>query len=181
MNYEVEQKFALDDKASFIHQLDALGVQWHDSVRQEDAYFNHPSRDYASTDEALRVRLDGDRAMFTYKGPRVDSITKTRQELELMVSNPGPEGQGMKQFLSNLGFTYVHSVIKQRKKGTLSYQQQAIEVALDEVEGLGDFVEFELVVSETGLEQATALLTQLTESLGLTGGITTGYLDMLLR
>ena len=91
MNYEVEQKFALDDKASFIHQLDALGVQWHDTVRQEDAYFDHPSRDYASTDEALRVRLDGDRALFTYKGPRVDSITKTRQELELMVSNPGPE------------------------------------------------------------------------------------------
>jgi len=181
MNYEVEQKFAVQDKAAFSNQLDALGVQWHESVRQEDAYFNHPSRDFAETDEALRVRLDGDRAMFTYKGPRIDSITKTRQELELLVSNPGADGQSMQQFLSNLGFTYVHSVVKQRKKGTLSYQQQAIEVAFDEVEGLGSFVEFELVVPESELEQATAFLTQLTESLGLTDGITTGYLDMLLR
>lgn len=181
MNYEVEQKFAVQDKAAFSKQLDALGVQWQESVRQEDAYFNHPSRDFAATDEALRVRIDGDRAMFTYKGPRIDSTTKTRQELELLVSNPDTEGQNMRQFLSNLGFTYVHSVVKQRKKGTLSYQQRAIEVALDEVEGLGSFVEFELVVLESELEQATASLAQFTQSLGLTDGITTGYLDMLLR
>ena len=181
MQYEVEQKFAVDNQSALLHQLEKLGVCWGDTVRQEDAYFNHPAYDFAVTDEALRVRLEGSQAMFTYKGPRIDAETKTRQELELQVVNPGVEGDSMKQFLLTLGFIYVHAVIKQRKKGILRYQQRSVEVALDEVEGLGTFVEFELVVTEDDLERANTLLTQLSASLGLVNGITTGYLDMLLR
>ncbi|MBA61515.1 MAG: class IV adenylate cyclase [Planctomycetaceae bacterium] len=183
MNYEVEQKFKVDDYSGLLQQLEDLGVCWGDTVRQEDAYFNHPTRDFAVTDEALRVRLDGSEAMFTYKGPRIDSVTKTRQELELQVTNLGSEADLMKQFLSILGFTYVHCVIKQRRKGTLKFQQQVVEVALDQVEDLGMFVEFEVIVAEDedAREQATVLLMQLTEPLSLGDAITTGYLDMLLR
>ena len=54
-------------------------------------------------------------------------------------------------------------------------------MAFDEIQGLGKFVEFELVVAEDDLDSATALLTQLSASLGLGESITTGYLDMLLR
>ena len=144
-------------------------------------HFNHPSqdRDFAKTDEALRVRLDGDQAMFTYEGPRVDSVTKTRQELELQVANPGDSGESMKQFLQTLGFIYVHSVVKQRRKGKLVFQNQTVEVALDEVEGLGLFIEFEIVTGEEELKAATDLLVRLSESLSLGDGITVGYLDLL--
>ena len=181
MHYEVEQKFRVLHESALLEQLEDLGICWGNTVRQEDAYFNHPLRDFAETDEALRVRLDGSEAMFTYKGPRIDSATKTRQELELQIANPGTDGVSMKQFLLTLGFTYVHSVVKRRRKGMLSYQQQEVVVAFDEVQGLGTFVEFERVVAEDGLDNATALLTQLSASLGLEDGITTGYLDMLLR
>ena len=181
MNYEVEQKFRVIHEAALLDQLEDLGICWRETVCQEDAYFNHPLRDFAETDEALRVRLEGSEAMFTYKGPRIDSATKTRQELELQVANPGTDGNALKQFLLTLGFTYVHSVVKQRRKGMLSFQQQEVVVAFDEIQGLGKFVEFELVVAEDDLDSATALLTQLSASLGLGESITTGYLDMLLR
>ncbi len=181
MNYEVEQKFAVDDQQALFDRLEMLGIRWSNTVRQEDAYFNHPSSDYAQTDEALRVRLDGKDAVFTYKGPRIDSTTKTRQELELQVTNPGTDGVSMKQFLKALGFTYVHSVVKRRRKGSLTYKGQSIEVALDDVESLGLFIELELVVAEQDIPAATTLLTELSQSLGLGNGITLGYLDLLLR
>ncbi len=181
MNYEVEQKFAVRDQAELLQKLDSIQIEWGETHRQEDAYFNHPLRDFAETDEALRVRLDGPESLFTYKGPRVDSATKTRQEMELQVVNAGTDGEAMKQFLTALGFTYVHSVIKQRRKGKLCFQNRIIEVALDDVQGLGCYVELELVVPEQELEEATTLLNRLADSLGLTEGITTGYLDMLLR
>lgn len=183
MQYEVEQKFSVSDAQLLHTRLEALDICWGETVRQEDAYFNHPSqdRDFAKTDEALRVRLDGDQAMFTYKGPRVDSVTKTRQELELQVANPGDSGESMKQFLQTLGFIYVHSVVKQRRKGKLVFQDQTVEVALDEVEGLGLFIEFEIVTGEEELKAATDLLVRLSESLSLGDGITVGYLDLLLR
>ena len=87
----------------------------------------------------------------------------------------------MKQFLQTLGFIYVHSVVKQRRKGRLVFQNQTVEVALDEVEGLGLFIEFEIVTGEEELKAATDLLVRLSESLSLGDGITVGYLDLLLR
>ena len=87
----------------------------------------------------------------------------------------------MKQFLQTLGFIYVHSVVKQRRKGKLVFQNQTVEVALDEVEGLGLFIEFEIVTGEEELKAATDLLVRLSESLSLGDGITVGYLDLLLR
>ena len=87
----------------------------------------------------------------------------------------------MKQFMQTLGFIYVHSVVKQRRKGKLVFQNQTVEVALDEVEGLGLFIEFEIVTGEEELKAATDLLVRLSESLSLGDGITVGYLDLLLR
>ena len=42
-----------------------------------------PCRDFAQTDEALRIRTVGDTSFVTYKGPKLDATTKTRRELEL--------------------------------------------------------------------------------------------------
>ena len=60
----------------------ALAARFHDPAEQVDRYFAHPCRDFARTDEALRLRRDGDDVAITWKGPRIDAATKTRRESE---------------------------------------------------------------------------------------------------
>ena len=56
-----------------------------------------------------------------------------------------------------------------------------MEASLDEVEGVGTFVEFELVVEESGVEEAKACIQSLAQSFGLTQGERRSYLELLLK
>ena len=73
MEYEVEQKFRVDELGSIEDALRQLGSRVEDTVEQVDCYFAHPVRDFAATDEALRIRQVGPDAFVTYKGPKIDS------------------------------------------------------------------------------------------------------------
>lgn len=81
--YEVEQKYPLADVATVEAALARLGATWHGTVTQVDRYFNHPCRDFAATDEALRLRRTDGALAITWKGPRLAAATKTRREMEL--------------------------------------------------------------------------------------------------
>ena len=56
MHFEVEQKFPLENTAEVEANLTAFGTQFDPPVEQIDHYFRHPARDFAQTDEALRLR-----------------------------------------------------------------------------------------------------------------------------
>src|SRR5689334_8755809 len=90
MHYEVEQKFPLPNTANTEAKLAELGAQFEPPIEQIDHYFRHPSRDFATTDEALRLRQVGPENFITYKGPKIDPATKTRRELELPLTD-GPK------------------------------------------------------------------------------------------
>lgn len=180
MHYEVEQKFPVENHDAIVARLTELSFEPHDEIEQADLYFAHPSRDFEQTDEALRIRRVGDQAWMTYKGPKIDPVTKTRREMELAL----PPGQVMAdqyaQLLEALGFRRVTEVRKRRKQGMLEWQGNRVEVALDEVAELGCFVELEISADETTLEAARASLTELAEALGLVHSERRSYLELLL-
>ena len=91
MQYEVEQKFPVADLAAVEAGLAALGAGISAPREEVDLYFAHPARDFAATDEALRLRLTGLQGSITYKGPKIDAVTKTRREIELPLGEL-PEG-----------------------------------------------------------------------------------------
>src|SRR4029453_19590505 len=80
-HWEVELKFPLSDPAEVWARVAGLGVKFGPAVEQVDQYFNHPAREFAVTDEALRLRQVGVENCVTYKGPKIDKSTKTRQEI----------------------------------------------------------------------------------------------------
>ncbi len=86
MNVEVELKFRVEDLDQLRQQLLELNAVFSPPVLQLDRYFAHPVRDFATTDEALRIRSVGNRSWITYKGPKLDSATKTRREIELALA-----------------------------------------------------------------------------------------------
>ncbi len=179
MQYEVEQKYAVLDRPLLELQLDNLGIAWGETVQQRDAYYNHPTRDYAQTDEAVRIRTSAGNHCITYKGPRIDKTTKTRQEIEIPLGTYVTSAAA-EQLLVALGFRYVAIVEKTRRSGILTWQNHPLTLAIDEVAGLGTFIEIELMASQETLSVAQDAVQQVARKLQLQGSIRVGYLDLLL-
>jgi adenylate cyclase class 2 len=181
MLYEVEQKYRLADRAAVESELASLSATWQSPQRQVDLYFAHPSREFAKTDEALRIRTIGDEAFVTYKGPKVGKIAKTRQELELPL---GDAQSGARQFallLEALGFKRVAEVAKTRTPGTLDWQGAPIDVALDEIAGIGRFLEIETITGDDQRDAAEMRIQSLAQRLGLTQQEKRSYLGLVLE
>ena len=179
MLLEVEQKFPIDDLEPVRQALSALGATFDDPIEQADVYFAHPSRDFKETDEALRIRRVGSENWITYKGPKLDATTKTRREIELPLK-AGDEGWSQfAQLLEVLGFRRVDEVRKRRVPGELRWEGRTVHLALDEVSGLGRFVEIEVLADAEDLPGAKGGLASLATALGLSRQERRGYLDLL--
>lgn len=177
---EIEMKFPLTDGAAFDRSLQ----QWHaipGEVRTDaDRYLNAPERDFAQTDEALRIRSIGARNFVTYKGPKTDPLTKTRIEIEVPLGD-GPENADKFQtLLEKLGYRFVLLVQKQRWLYHLEQGPFTLEICRDHVAGLGDYVELEILAPAEQLEQARAVLLEVAARLGLSQSERRSYLEMLL-
>lgn len=188
--YEVELKFPVADPQAVERRLVSLAARFRDPVEQVDRYFAHPCRDFARTDEALRLRSEGDEVAITWKGPRVDTATKTRREIELPLAptDAGSGGRGVErtlaswtELLESLGFRPVLSVAKRRRPARVPWQGAEIDAAIDHVHGLGDFLEIELIASQGEVPLARACLESLARELGCGAAERRSYLELLLE
>lgn len=180
MTYEVEQKFRLADRTAVESRLQALGCQIEPAIEQVDSYFAHPARDFGQTDEALRMRRTGSKNFVTYKGPRIDATTKTRREIDLALPAGRDYAKQFQALLEALGFRLVADVHKLRRKGWLPWQGAQIEISLDEVTGVGSFVELEVIADEAEVETAKQGVASLATQLGLSDAERRSYLELLL-
>jgi adenylate cyclase class 2 len=220
--YEVELKYRVADVPEVEAALERLGASWHGTAEQVDRYFNHPSRDFAVTDEALRLRSTAVGVAITWKGPRLDATAKTRREIELPLALAAVPAAAealaavpaaaealaavpaaaetlaavpaaaetlaavpatldrWTGLLEALGFRRVREVVKRRRLATVAWEGAVIEVALDHVAGLGDFVELELQAESAGIAVAAARIESLARELGCTNPERQSYLEMLL-
>jgi adenylate cyclase class 2 len=202
--YEVEVKVRAEH-APVRDRLSAAGADHVERVRQEDTYYDAPHRDFAATDEALRLRRetrvpiasgggtdgrssgetasddggavpDAETAVrVTYKGPLVDESSKTREEHEAGVCDP----ESMEGVLDGLGFAPAATVEKSRDR----YRLDGYTVTLDAVDGLGEFVEVESEASaEADVDDVREGAFDVLRDVGLdpSDQLRTSYLGMLL-
>lgn len=184
--YEVELKVRAPHDAvrDRLAERDATPVG---TVEQVDTYYDHPVRAFGETDEALRVRrevpvddggnaVSGDPASeLTYKGPLVEAESKTRRELETAVA----DGETTREMLGELGFEPAATVEKRREH----FELDGYTVTLDEVAGLGEFVEVETEAEGDAVESARSGAVARLEELDLDPGeqIRSSYLGLLLE
>ncbi len=180
MQYEVENKFPVVDLSRIVEQLQELGAEFHDVIEQADLYFSHPARDFGETDEAFRIRCVGAANLVTYKGPKIDSATKTRREIELPLATGTERVEDYTELFEALGFGVVAEVKKRRRGGHLQWNQWRVELALDDVAELGHYVELEIVVDQERLSAAQSAILDLAAYLGLPQPERCSYLGMLL-
>jgi adenylate cyclase class 2 len=178
---EIEVKYTGVDFAALERQLAVFGARESPSHSETDHYFNAPDRDFALTDEALRLRRIGPCNLVTYKGPKRDLCTKTRPEIEVSLAEGDRVAADFMQLLKFLGYRPVAVVQKRRRLFHLHRQSFALAVALDEVENLGRFAELEIQAREEQNDAAQAVLWQLARDLGLTTSERRSYLELWLE
>lgn len=163
---EVELKAALTEALAGIlpDRLAALGFVPGETVRETDLYFNGGDRDFRRTDEALRLRRVSsgreENVLLTYKGPKEDPRSNTRREYETTAGDPDT----LRAILGALGFQPVFTVDKERR----TYLRDGVTACLDQVEGLGSYLELERLLPDSGdRDAAVDGLLALLEDLGV--------------
>lgn len=177
---EVEIKLPIKDKEKLHRDLCSLGFKTGELVKESDIYFNNDGYDLKKQDKALRIRYcihlkkQISSCVLTYKGPKLDTISMTRKEIEMDIS----DFDKCLQILEGIGYKPLCPVHKVRQY----YHKQSITACLDQVEALGDFLELEIIISdESKREQTLEKLKEVLEVLGYKISETTrkSYLSML--
>ena len=177
---EVEMKFPIRDWTDLVRQLAAWGAKKRETVQEQDHYFNAPDRDFARTDEALRLRRVGSSNYLTYKGPKKDPETKTRLEVEVPLA-PGHEpAQALTQLLEHLGYRSVAVVEKERLVLQANKGGFSLSVCLDDVKKVGRFVELEILARDDQVDSARRVMLAAANELGLDKSERRSYLELLL-
>jgi len=169
---EVESKYWSPGNAAVVAALNKLGAKKISELAMEDLYFAHPSRDFGKTDEAIRLRRAEGSAELTYKGPRLKAGgTKAREEISVRID----DALSAQRILERLGFKEAYTVSKKRA----SYQLDKLRVEVDAVDGLGEFVELEVLTES--VERAASLVETARGTLGLTELEPKTYLELLIE
>ncbi len=146
MSYEVEVKYRLANYEQLKARLARLHAEERPAIVQEDTYLSHPAREFALTNEALRIRKSGQENRITYKGPKRSGPTKTREEIELQVKGGDDALADWLRLFDVLGFRPIATLRKRRASFHLLAREHALEISLDRTENLGDFAEIETIV-----------------------------------
>ncbi len=138
--------------------------------QQDDLYFTDTTKYETFKDTfVLRIRRAGKKAFLTFKGSTGKQGVYEEYETEVL------DLDALDTMLQKSGFEKFLEIRKHR----VIYEFEGAEINLDEVEGLGKFVEIEVIAEEN----ADAKLIEMTEKLGLSGNESTrlGYVTLLLK
>ena len=182
---EIEIKVRLQDREGLLAALAGKGVALGEPVHQRDQVFGLPGEagGDGNTVPWLRVRTEthrqgededeAKRALFTFKRSVTGQLDSIERETE--VGDPDI----MIAIVKELGFVPFSDVSKTRQTGKLD----DIEVCIDSVEGLGDFMELERLAGENA-DPATITddLWRIMAELGVSrqDEVTDGY-DILMK
>ena len=182
MSIEVELKLKIRDKAEITAALKQLGFTEEELVVETDTYYTAAHHDFAALDEALRIRTvenlhtKEQSAVITYKGAKLDQTSMTRKELETEIG----DAETGREILEHIGFVPVPPVEKQRQY----WKNGTITACVDNVKGLGDYLELEILADEEAQrEEALEKLESILNQLGycMQDTTRTSYLSMLMR
>lgn len=178
---EVEVKYRNADRTAAVATLLNWGATLSQDRTDVDLYFQAPDRDLKASDEAFRLRRTGSKNCLTYKGPKRDSETKTRAEIEVALADGDEAAADAERLFVALGYKPVIAVRKKRRVYHFQRDGFSLEACFDTVERVGEFVELEILAEESQYEPAKAALLAAAAELGLTEKEPRSYLAMVLQ
>lgn len=182
---EVEVKLPLSQGGTdtIVQQLLDQGFELTAKLLEEDRYFDRQDETIRRNGQALRIRqvtdllADTQEAMITWKGSKLDQVSMTRKELETGIGSAAV-GEAL---LEELGYLRVDPVVK---KYRCEYRKNELCICVDRVDGLGDFLELEVVLPDgEAHEKALGMIREMLTGLGYSMEDTTrvSYLGLLMK
>ena len=138
--YEVEVKARLKNRDAVIEKLQNLGCKFSDEMHQVDHIFAPKGTAYPYVPmgpTVLRVREQNDKYFFTLKIPQSGHQDCIEREMEI------EDGKMMIEILELMKWDKLPTVDKKRVKTNF----KDMEIVLDKVNQLGEFIEVEKVVT----------------------------------
>src|SRR3989344_5129762 len=159
--YEVEVKAVLRDKNAVTQKLQNLGCEWSEELHQIDYVFIPGNLDFPPPlgTAVLRVRKQNDKRIFTLKISQASNQDSFEKELEIS------DGDKMMEVIKLLGYKPVPTTEKHRIKTNF----KDMEIALDVVEQLGEFIEVEKIVTHKNHEDRKKIQEELFDFLNTLG------------
>ncbi|MBW2963851.1 class IV adenylate cyclase [Candidatus Woesearchaeota archaeon] len=168
---EIEKKFELSE-ASFRQIKDRLAkfAEFRKSSHQVDEYFTPHHRDFLDYDfpfEWLRIGLRDTKTILNYKHfyPENSTPFSHCDEFETEISDP----ERLKKIFAAIDMRPLITVDKQRE---VFIVDDELEVVLDNVKGLGYFMEIETLKDFGSIEAGTQAIFDMARRLGLDVGKT---------
>ena len=171
---EIEVKAKVADFTQIIKKIQQLGCTLSDPIQQIDKNYLRNGDKYEDVDKhntpVLRIRWEKNQTFFTIKYKRTTELDNI--EKEVIVSD-GNELESMLQIMDYYAAMQINKVRRKTRYGEY-------EICLDQVEGLGSFIEVEKITEEDAKKVQKELMEFLI-SLGIDkkSRIKHGY-DMLL-
>lgn len=182
-NKEVEIRFSLGEK-DFLSVKEKIKniAKFIKKISQKDTYYTPFHRDFtkpANTRirEWLSIRERGDRAFLNYKGfyPEDAKIFSYCDEFETEIKDP----MKMEKIFDSINIRPLIVVKKERE----TYSNDDFEIAFDNVDELGYFIEVEVISEFSSIEIAKEKLHVFVADLGLdiSHQLNIGYPQLLLE
>lgn len=178
---EVEVKLPVVGLDSIKVKLLKTGFKETEFIEERDTYFDNQQGDIRANGEALRVRETKDhlsgrsRAQINFKGKKMDACTMTREELETGVE----DGAVCRNILQAIGYMPAEpEVVKNRTM----LRKETVTACLDNVHGLGEFLELEILADdEEEKDAALGRIEHILNNLGyqISDTVRMSYLSML--
>ncbi|WBB74744.1 class IV adenylate cyclase [Micromonospora sp. WMMD1128] len=179
---EIEQKFVLHDADALRAKLREIDARPTSPRVQRDTYLRPPYQTMEQVDQLdhwLRVRQEDDGSSSINFKRKLDlgpTSATNYHEYESRVT----DAEAVLHILDELDFVRIVEVRKTREEWDVSSQ---IVAAIDTIDGIGSFVEFEFVGDADSPQEALNQLTQFVGELKIKLGdqINVGYAQLKLR
>lgn len=145
---EIEIKAKVADKQSLINSIQGAGIQLSAPIKQHDVVYGQQGvADNAPGSIWLRIRTENDsKIIFTLKQQYKGGLDSIEHETEVS------DADELASIISRLNFGLYSDLTKTRQKANYN----DIEICVDEVEGLGVFIEAERLAEEDADGQSIA-------------------------
>jgi adenylate cyclase class 2 len=162
MKMEIEVKAKVRNLDDLVSKLKEIGCVLNEPVVQDDCIYNKKGIDLSSHNHGtsvLRIREQKGRIVFTLKKDRSNELDCIEKEIEVNDKNT------LEEIIELLDFEKTIEVHKKRQKGKYG----DYEICLDEVDGIGFFIEVEKMSDEDG-EKVQNELFDFLQTLGISKG-----------
>jgi adenylate cyclase, class 2 len=172
--HEIEVKYRVPDRDALLTTLVARGIQLGPSVEQDDQAYAPDGWCYGDSKLGIpfaRLRTQAGRHIFTLKRPVDNELSCIEHETEVS------DRQAMHHAILAMGFQATMQITKRRRTVRIG----DICLCLDDVDGLGSFLELErIVAADTSATAVQAELAAFVAGLGIEATRTEETYDSLV-